>query len=340
MTLRVGISCDLLDSAGRFSFGPGPIQVLDARRDLLHWEMLPPGDVTPVLTGAFDALYINTPLVAASALDGSARVKVIARHGVGTDSVAASALTEHGVLLTNTPLAVRRPVATMALTFMLALAQRLMEKDRLTREGRWHERQDYMGMGLTGRVLGLVGAGSIGRELAVLAAPFDMRVIAADPFAGDDVLVAAGIERVGLGALMDEADFVVVACQLTEATRRLIDGAMLGRMKHTAYLINVARGPIVDEAALIERLRTGAIAGAALDVFEQEPVDPANPLLAMRNVIVTPHALCWTDENFDAIARTAMTSIVDTLDRRLPAHVVNPEALNHPRLRAWFRHQR
>jgi D-3-phosphoglycerate dehydrogenase len=338
MTLRVGISSDLLNSAGQFSFGQQHIAVLDDARHVLSWEMLPDGvkEVTPELSATFDALYINTPAVSARSIAGGGRLKVVARHGVGYDAVDVAALTRAGILLTNTPLAVRRPVATMALTFMLALAQRLLEKDRLTREGRWHERNDFMGTGLTGRTLGLVGAGGIAREITALVTPFAMRVLAADPYVPDDVMTAAGLEPVSLAAVMEHSDFVVVACLLTEETRHLIDADMIGRMKPSAYLINVARGPIVDEAALIAALEYRRLAGAGLDVFEQEPVDPGNPLLGMPNVVVTPHALCWTDENFGAIARTAMTSIVDALSQRRPQHIVNPEALDHPNLRAWF----
>jgi phosphoglycerate dehydrogenase-like enzyme len=338
MVARVGISSDLLNSANEFSFGQRHIEVLDRARDVLRWELLPPGlkEIDPEIGDGFDALYLNTPLVTARSLGGGSRLKIVARHGVGYDSVDVGALTRTGVILTNTPLAVRRPVATMALTFMLALAQRLLEKDRLTREGRWHERNDYMGTGLTGRTLGLVGAGGIARDLVTLVAPFEMRVIAADPYVSPETAQAAGLELAGLATVMAEADFVVIACLLNDETRRLVDADMIGRMKPSAYLINVARGPILHEAALIEALQQGRIAGAGLDVFEEEPVDPSNPLLAMPNVVVTPHALCWTDENFGAIARTAMGSIVSTLSRRRPDHIVNPEALSHPKLKAWF----
>jgi phosphoglycerate dehydrogenase-like enzyme len=124
---------------------------------------------------------------------------------------------------------------------------------------------------------------------------------------------------------------------LTEKTRHLIGAKELALMRPEAYLINVARGPIVDEPALIEALKSRRIAGAALDVFEQEPVDPANPLLAMDNVIVTPHALCWTDECFHNMASTGLRSIVDALGGRVPEFVVNREVLSHPRVQAWLR---
>jgi D-3-phosphoglycerate dehydrogenase len=240
-------------------------------------------------------------------------------------------MTRAGIVVTNTPSSMPRPVATTALTFMLALAGKLMLKDRLTRTGRWHERMDNMGMGLTGRTLGVVGAGGIGKELLRMARGFDLKLLAAEID-----LAYLGARKVGLGELLQESDFVVVCCLLNERTRHLIGAQALARMKPTAYLINVARGPIVDEPALVEALRSGRIAGAALDVFEQEPVDPANPLLAMDNVIVTPHSLCWTDECFHNMASTGLASIVDAASGRRPEFVVNPEVLTHPRVAAWL----
>jgi phosphoglycerate dehydrogenase-like enzyme len=129
---------------------------------------------------------------------------------------------------------------------------------------------------------------------------------------------------------------VVAIPLLDEETHHLIGAAQFAVMKPTAYFINVSRGPVVDEAALIAALAAGCIAGAALDVFEQEPVDPANPLLAMDNVIVTPHSLCWTDECFSNMATIGLTSIVDALSGRRPEFVVNREVLDHPRVRAWL----
>src|SRR5262245_62720892 len=155
-----------------------------------------------------------------------------------------------------------------------------------------------MGMGLTGRTLGVFGLGNIGREVFALAAPFGMRHLAHDPYADPAGAAAAGAELVGLEALLRESDFVCLCCALTPATRHLIDARRLALMKPTAYLVNVARGPVVDQAALTEALRQGRLQGAGLDVFEREPIDPADPLLRLDNVILAPHALCWTDECF------------------------------------------
>lgn len=333
--LKVGITRDILDSRGEPAFGRAALAILDDAPGI-EWEYLPEkvAAIGPEHAAAYDALYVNTPRVPAAAVAGPGlRLRVVARHGVGYDSVDVGAMTAAGVLVTNTPAAMPRPVATIALTFILALAGRLFLKDRLTRSGRWHERMDNMGTGLTGRTLGVIGAGGIGKELLRMAAAFDMRRIVADPFANDVELGYIGARRVDLDTLMRESDFVVVACLLNESTRHLVGAAQFARMKPSASFINVARGPIVDEAALIAALREGRIAAAATDVFEQEPVDPANPLLSMDNVIVTPHSLCWTDECFHNMASIGLKSIVDALAGRRPEFVVNREVLGHPRLR-------
>lgn len=334
-TLRIGITRDLLTGSGTPSFGEAPLAVLGD----LPWEWLPEDvtEITPDIAARYDALCVNLPRVtAATVARPDCRLRIVARHGVGYDSVDVAAMTGAGVVLTNTPLAVRRPVATAALTYILALAQKLCVKDRLTRAGGWNRRTDHMGQGLTGKVLGIVGAGSIGQETLRLARAFDMTLLAADPYADAGVLAAAGADLVPLDDLLARADFVVLTCLLTEETRHLIGTAQLARMKPTAYLINVARGPVVDEAALIAALRQGRIAGAGLDVFEQEPPDPANPLLAMENTIVSPHALCWTDECFGAIASSALSEIVAVAEGRRPRFVVNPQVLDDPRVTAWL----
>jgi phosphoglycerate dehydrogenase-like enzyme len=332
---RVGITRDILDSRGEPAFGRAPLAILDAAADLT-WEYLP--KVVPALdadhAARYDAVYVNTARVPASAVArADCRLRVVARHGVGYDSVDVAAMTAAGVIVTNTPSAMPRPVATIALTFVLGLAGKLMTKDRLTRAGRWRERMDHMGMGLTGRTLGVVGAGRIGKELLRMARVFDLRLLATDPNVDAVTLGYLGAQKVDLPALLSESDFVVLCCLLDERTRHLIAAPQVALMKPGAYLVNVARGPVVDEPALIEALQAGRIAGAALDVFEQEPVDPANPLLAMEQVIVTPHSLCWTDECFHNMATTGLASVVDIQQGRRPPFVVNPEVLDHPRAR-------
>ena len=326
---RLGISRDVLDASGEPSFGRRALDVL-AENPALQWEYIPEdlAEVTPEVAARYDALYVNTPKVTrASVQRADRRVRIVARHGVGYDSVDVPALTERGIVLTNTPEAVRRPMAVAALTLIFALAGRLVAKDRLVRENRWAERTGHMGIGLSGRTLGVVGAGSIGRELLHLARPFFGRMLAADPYADEPAVRALGAELLLLDALLAEADFVVLCCFLDGSTFHLIDAARLRRMRPTAHLINIARGPVVDEAALAAALEAGVIAGAGLDVFEQEPIRPGNPLTRMGNVLLAPHALGWTDECFHDIAATGLRSVVDFARGRHPAFVVNPDAL-------------
>jgi phosphoglycerate dehydrogenase-like enzyme len=227
-------------------------------------------------------------------------------------------------------------VAAAAMAFLLGLAHRIRSKDRITREGLWHTRLDYQGYGLVGRTLGIVGFGNIGREIARLARPFDLKVIVHDPYLSPGS-GESEVELVGLEELLQRSDFVCLACPLTEQTRHLIDAAALALMKPSAFLINVARGPVVDEPALVEVLRRRAIMGAALDVFEEEPPALDNPLFSLDNVILAPHSAAWTDEVFRDNGREAFGSIVALLDHRRPDHIVNRDVLEHPRVAEWLR---
>lgn len=335
MAFKVGVSGELFDSRGEPTFGREPLDLLNK----LDWEKLPPGlrAITPEHVAAYDALYLNLARVDASSVaTPNLRLKLISRHGVGYDSIDVPAMTKAGVLVSNTPDAVRRPVATIALLLILALSHRLFTKDRLTRDGRWTERTEHMGMGLTGRTLGVVGAGGIGKELLKMARVFDLKLLAADPYVDAKVLEEFSARKVTLDELMAQSDFVVITCLLNDETRKLIGAPQLALMKPTAYVINVARGPIVDERALYEALAARRIAGAGLDVFEEEPTPASNPILKLDNVIVSPHALAWTDELFSGIARTAISALLAVASGRRPEFLVNPDVLTHSAVRAWL----
>ena len=281
-----------------------------------------------------DAVLVLSARVTAASLAEADRLLLVARFGVGYDSVDVGACTRAGVILTVTPEGPRRAMALAAITFLLALTHRLLIKDRLTRHDGWNDRGQYFGTGIADKVLGIVGLGSIGREVARLAATLDLRLIAADPWVHAAAAAADGVRLVDLPELLATADFVVVCCPLTEQTFHLIDAAGIARMQPSAYLINVARGPIVDQAALLAALEAGRIAGAGLDVFEQEPISPDDPLLALDNVVLAPHSLGWTDDAFRDNGRAACRGIVDVAAGRVPAHIINPEVLQHPKVRA------
>ena len=331
---RVGLTVDFLRPEGGQAFPDIDLSVLD-RAEGVEWHNLSEGaeEVPAEAAAECDALLVLSPRISAATLEGAGCLAVVARIGVGYDSVDLEACTRSGVAVTITPDGVRRPVASAAMAFLLALAHRLPLKDRLTREGRWAEKAGYMGIGLRGRTLGLVGLGNIGSEIAGLCAPFGMTLVAADPFADEEAAAGMGVRLAPLPELLAEADFVLICCALTEETRHLIGPVELERMKPTAHLINVARGPIVDQAALTAALREGVIAGAALDVFEEEPVDPADPILRLDNVIVAPHALAWTDESFRMMGESAFAGILAVSEGRAPGHVVNAEVLETERFR-------
>lgn len=305
----------------------------------LEWEYIP--ENTSELIGEqikeYDALLVLGAAITSHTFVDANKLSIIARFGVGYDKVDVEACTENGVLLTIAPDGVRRPVATSILTFVLSLSHQLLIKDRLTRAGLWEEKQDYMGMGLMGRTLGLVGMGNIGKETFKLAKPFGMNHITYDPFVNPNEADEVNAELVDLETLMSTADFICVCCPLTVDTRGLINEKYLNMMKPTAYLINTARGPIVDQKALTDVLVNRRIQGAGLDVFEFEPIDDDDPLLALDNVIVTPHSICWTDECFEGNGKSACQSIIKVASGELPQWIVNREVIDSPKLKMKLR---
>ena len=280
-----------------------------------------------------DALILLAHRFDAASVPKSGRLGVVARFGVGYDTVDVEACTKAGIALVITPDGVRRPVAVSIITLMLALTGKLMVKDRLTREAAagFAKRSAHMGVGLVGRTLGSLGIGNIGAELFRLAKPFDMSFIAHDPFADKAVAAELGIELVGIEDLFRRADVLSVSCPLTPDTHHIVNAERIELMKPTAYLINTARGPIIDQKALTAALQANRIAGAGLDVLEEEPPDPADPILTLDNVILSPHALCWTDQCFAGNGAADVKAVLDVQHGRTPRGIVNRAVLDDPR---------
>ena len=267
------------------------------------------------------------------ALEGSDHLIALLMMGVGYDHIDVDALTEADVMLCAAPDAVRRPMATTIMTFLLVLATRLWQKDRITREGRWLEQKSYNGDGLEGRTFGSIGVGNIGREFFKLAMPFGMRHLACDPHVSAESVTQVGVELVDLETVLTESDYVSGSVPLSDTTYHMIGEAEFRKMRPDAYFINTARGRIVDEPALIRALNEGWIRGAGLDVFEQEPVDPENPLLKLDNVVVAPHSLCHTTEYLH-LGWTGRVASADTISRGgIPEAVVNKAVLDKPSFR-------
>lgn len=316
--IRVGVTADLRSDSG------APVYDLALLDDAgVGWEwMRGDGELTPADVASYEAIVLFHPHVTERTLHATGRLRLIARLGVGVDNIDVDACTRAGVLVTVTPDSVRRPMASGAMAFVLALAHRLPEMDRSVRSGHW-ERFSHVGIGLDGRTLGIVGLGNVGRELASLATPFGLRVVAADPFL---TTPPETVELMTLDELLARSDFVVVTCPLTAETHHLVDARRVALMKPSSYLINIARGPIVDGAALAEALRRRAISGAAIDVFENEPVAPDDPLLALDSVILAPHAVGVTDELLRLGGRSVSRAALDVLADRMPEYPLNPEA--------------
>lgn len=330
--IRVALSADFEKSDGSPAFPSFDLSPLDDN-PAIDWAFIPviDGRIAAQDIEGFDALILLAAVFDADSFPGDGQLSLIARFGVGYDTVDVAACDANGVALVITPSGVRRPVAVAILTYILALSGRLLIKDKLTRGGPegWAVRGAHMGQGLVGATLGSVGIGNIGAEMFRLAAPFDMMFIAHDPFADLDVARSLGVGLVDLDEVFARSDFVTLNCPLTDQTQGLVDARRLGLMKPTAFVINTARGPIVDEPALIHALQTGQIAGAGLDVFEHEPSLADNPLNHMENVILTPHALCWTDQCFADIGAADIRAVEDVLSGKVPEGIVNGAILDN-----------
>ena len=280
----------------------------------------------------FDALILLGHRFDSKSVPKSGRLSIVARFGVGFDTVDIDICTENDIVVVITPDGVRRPVAVSILTLILALTGKIMVKDKLARQGAegFAARHSNMGVGLAGKVLGSIGMGNIGSEMFRLAKPFDMDFIAHDPFADPKSAKMLGVKLVSLDELFENSDILTVNCPLTAETRHLVTSERLKLMKPSAYLINTARGPIVDQGALTDALSDGRLAGAGLDVFEPEPPDPKDPLFELDNVIVSPHALCWTDQCFAEIGASDIRAVLNIKQGRVPTGVVNREVLERP----------
>jgi D-3-phosphoglycerate dehydrogenase len=252
------------------------------------------------------------------------RLRVLVRYGVGVDGVDLAAATDHGVPVVNVPDYGTDEVATHAVALLLALARRIARLDRQTRAGGW----DVFRVGpigrLAGRTVGILGVGRIGSAVARKLAGFDVRLLGCDPYRA---AFPPGVQPVALDRLLAESDYLTVHCPLTPETRHLLDARALAAMKPSAVLVNTARGGVVDTAALVEALQAGVLAGAALDVLEQEPLDPTSPLLRMEQVVVTPHAAWYSEEARSDLKRRAAEEAVRVLRGEAPRSCVNPEVL-------------
>jgi D-3-phosphoglycerate dehydrogenase len=280
--------------------------------------------------GEVNGVILGLTRFGESECSGARGLQVVARIGVGYDTVDVSVLTRHRVPLMVVGTANSPTVAEQALFMMLALAKRAAHVDRLVRGGRWSERLSALPVDLMSKTLLIVGFGRIGTRTAKRCLAMEMNVLVYDPYVPADQVRAAGCEPVDdLDAALPRADFVSIHCPRTPETEGMFGAARLGRMKPTAYLVNTARGGIIDEAALHAALTTGVIAGAGIDVFNREPPDPGNPLLKLENVVTAPHMAGVTCESIDRMAAQAVKNVLSVFDARpIRENIINPEVLD------------
>jgi D-3-phosphoglycerate dehydrogenase len=256
--------------------------------------------------------------VSGELIAGAEKLKVISMHGVGFDHIDLEAAREHGVMIANCPEANFNSVADLTLGLMIAVAREIPRAIAALARGEWGR---FVGVEVWKKTLGIVGLGRIGRAVAGRAAGFEMRILVHDPYVSTEGIERAGGQSVGFDELLDEADFLSLHAPLSDETRHLVDEQALQRMKPTAFLINTARGELVDEEALYRALQKGAIAGAALDVFTEEPPGD-NPLIGLPNVLATPHIGAHSQESTTNASVMAARNIVEALKRGEPVHRV------------------
>jgi phosphoglycerate dehydrogenase-like enzyme len=333
MSFKVGLSSDLAGENSQFSWGEIAIETLSP----LPWNFLPaagknfrPENFEGVQAVAFagpgiDVESFGTP---------EESPLILARFGVGYDNIDLESCTRAGTALTITPDGSQKPVATAALTLLLSTMHNLVAKDQLARRHGWSERIQGLGRGLNGKTVATIGLGNIATEFFRLIAPFDVKRISYDPWKLQAEADLHNVTLVDLNQLFSDADAIVVMAILTPDTKHLVNAQRLNQMKDSAVLINVSRGPIVQESALIEALLTGAIAGAGLDVFETEPPSLDNPLFTLPNVTLAPHNIAWTDELALGMGRSAFNSIKTISRGEIPQYVVNKEVLETSQFQA------
>ena len=278
--------------------------------------------------GRDGVLSLLTDTIDAGVMDAAKGVKVFANYAVGFNNIDVAAATERGIVVTNTPGVLTDATSDMAWALLFSAARRVPEADKFTRAGKfsgWGPML-FLGGDITGRTLGIVGAGRIGTAVAKKSVGFKMKVLYTDPARNEELERAAGAKQVDLDTLLKESDFVSMHTVLSPETTHLIGERELGLMKPTAYLINTSRGPVIDEKALVKALQEKHIAGAGLDVFEDEP-ELAPGLAELDNVVIPPHIASATIETRTKMATMAAGNLVAVLKRETPQNCVNPEVL-------------
>jgi len=299
--------------------------------DRSYWDNLYSMEVKAEHLKGMDGLIVLRPYIRALAFEGVDNLTVIGRSGAGYDKIDVQACTDNDVLLFNLPNTLNHSTASTALMFILALTKNLMAQDRITRAGRWDLQSEVLGTEIERKTLGIIGLGASGRELARIIAPFNMRLLAYSPHATPEQAAALGVELTSLENLMRESDVISVHASLTPDKYHMIKAEHLAMMKPKAFFVNVARGALVDQAALVKALQEKRIAGAGLDVFEVEPLPADDPLTKLDNVLLTPHWAPATSDIWTAGGLQMAQLMLEAAQGKIPATVINKAVLDSPR---------
>jgi D-3-phosphoglycerate dehydrogenase len=301
-------------------------QVLSSIGAELRMADSPTSEGIVAAAASSDALLVTYAKITAEMIQKMPKCRVISRFGIGVDNVDIDAATTQRIVVTKVPDYCIDEVSDHAMALLLAIVRKIPSSSARTHGGRWEMKAVVPIHRLRGSVLGLAGFGRIPQLVAPKAKAFGMKVIAYDPFVPDEVFRKAGVDRVDLAPLIATSDYISVHTPLTPETKHLFNRETFGQMKRGAYIVNTARGPIIDEAALAEALDSGQIAGAALDVMAQEP-PPPSPLFGRDNVIITPHTSFYSEESLIELQVKAAQEVVAVLSGKSPRNAVNPEVL-------------
>ncbi|OIO94777.1 MAG: hypothetical protein AUK03_06320 [Anaerolineae bacterium CG2_30_64_16] len=297
--------------------------------NLVRLQTRAPEELIPHVADA-DALIVQWATINRKVIEAMTRCKVISRYGIGVDMVDLQAAGEHGIVVANVPDFCMEEVSDSTICFIFDLNRRTFILDRYVRGGGWGSTRPipyWPPPRMSGQTLGIVGLGNIGRVVARKAGCLGLKLLGYDPYIKPEQAAELGVELVALDDLLHLSDYVTLHCPLVAETRGLIGAAQLALMKPTACLINMARGPVVVQSALYDALVNHTITAAALDVLEQEPPDPNDPLLQLDNVIVTPHASSGSVEAAAQLRHDTAQNVVEMLSGRLPRSIVNRKAL-------------
>lgn len=320
---KIYVTRQLFDEAIKILRNHAEVEVFDGVDNAIPRKLL-----LSKVRGVDGLLSLLTERIDTEVMDAGKQLKVISNYAVGYNNIDVEAATERGIYVTNTPGILTETTADCAFALLMAIARRIPEADRHVRAKKWVHAWGpsmFAGFDIHSKTLGILGLGRIGSAIARRAKGFNMKIIYHDVYRREDLEEKLGVEYMSRDDVLAEADFITLHVPLTEETHHMIGRGELQTMKKTAFLINTSRGPVVDETALHKALREGDIAGAGLDVFEREPIDPDSPLLQLDNIVLTPHIASASIETRTRMAVVAATNLVSVLQGKDPPNLVNPE---------------